>query len=326
MTHNQSSHTTLPNALLEPELALSDVSFHNRAHFDTFRVQIFARTNSGSVPMRLWFESTQSKGQWDCVVTDIQDHSPKDANYVLPLDFVVGSLKTGLTALADGLAETNQNMSKNDCVLTLKDRRRGCLRLVMTISCMGSLLAEYAFDLTPVVIDKVDVVEAKVRDVLDALPRLTTEIDDMKAKISSLETDLANALKTRFPLCGLFTLTKSAAPSSSLSWQMDGPETFKLSDDNRTICLDKAGVYMVEAYGVIGYSERGCGMRLVLSDGRAILSPVGHGEPNDVVSISHMFSATKDTTLRFQCFGSYKINSGAKLTVVLLHPFPEISI
>ncbi|KAG9414501.1 hypothetical protein AC1031_007908 [Aphanomyces cochlioides] len=73
------------------DVALSLSEVHFPAHDDPFRVQM--ALTDGDLPMRLWFENKQSKAQWECLVKDIQDRKPKDANYVLPAPVVVNALQ-----------------------------------------------------------------------------------------------------------------------------------------------------------------------------------------------------------------------------------------
>ncbi|KAF0684240.1 Aste57867_23766 [Aphanomyces stellatus] len=130
---------------------------------------------------------------------DIQDHAPTGAICVLPADFVVGALKSGLEVLTQGRG------SKVDpaiqCVVRLQTGQNGCQQLILVITMLGSLSVEYSFVLAPITIDKVDLVDCKVRDVQEALPPLTKSVETM---LAAMETTQANTVAANAPVVASF--------------------------------------------------------------------------------------------------------------------------
>ncbi|CAK4750213.1 unnamed protein product [Aphanomyces euteiches] len=151
------------SSALKVALNLSNVTFPSRKD-SSFRVQVFV--SDDGLPMRIWLESKQSKGQWECVVKDIKDHLPNGATYVLPNSVVISSLQNGLSLLDQ---DKKKKVDVVGCNVSLKESKKGRMELGVTLSAFGSLEACYLFDLVPLSVEKVDILEAKIRDLEEAL-------------------------------------------------------------------------------------------------------------------------------------------------------------
>ncbi|CAK4106180.1 unnamed protein product [Aphanomyces euteiches] len=274
------------------DVALSLSEIHFPAHDDPFRVQM-ALTDGSDLPMRLWFENKQSKAQWECLVKDIQDRKPKDANYVLPAPVVVNALQEALSALGSKHGDTN------DCSLELKSSKNGHLNLLTKLRFSSSLGAEYSFDLVPIHMEKIDILEAKLRDLEDA-----------------------NQSADSF--FGLFaTTTTKTLGGSSLLWtasQSYNEEIFALESNVPSMTLAKKGMYKIQVTGIREWSGGRC--LNILVNGQPLAStPVQ--ESFYWNSASHLLNATEEsTTLEISCHGNgHPLLEDATLTVVYLGRF-----
>ncbi|KAG9414494.1 hypothetical protein AC1031_007901 [Aphanomyces cochlioides] len=116
--------------------------------------------------MRIWLESKQAKAQWECIVKDLNNHVPKGAKYALPSSVVISSLQHGLSLLDN---ETKKQVAAQGRSVDLKESRSDHIELELTLKAFGSLEARYLFGMNPLAIEKMDILEAKIRDLEDAL-------------------------------------------------------------------------------------------------------------------------------------------------------------
>ncbi|KAF0712854.1 Aste57867_4634 [Aphanomyces stellatus] len=139
--------------------------------------------------------------------------------------------------------------------------------------------------------------------------------------------NLLNAAALNDPLYASLKSMSTASPETFLTWKQIGATAgrrhsqISLLADAATISLAQPGLYHIQARGVIDASDIGSGLRLIVGSTSTATSALVCDGPIQVVQISHMLIAPKDTTVKFQCFGQYNIHPGVKLTVVLLQAF-----
>ncbi|RHZ14595.1 hypothetical protein DYB37_008593 [Aphanomyces astaci] len=151
-------------------LALSRTTF--ASHTDLFRAEIF--TVGGELPIRIWMESRRSKGQWECTVTNFDDHRPAGAAYSLPPTTILTALMSVLTCTSKRSNETcSENCEHYDIDLHPLPQRG--LSLALSMEAFVGMRADYTFQLAPCAVEALDVVHAKVRDLEEEVAELRAE-------------------------------------------------------------------------------------------------------------------------------------------------------
>ncbi|KAF0720028.1 Aste57867_607 [Aphanomyces stellatus] len=217
-------------------LELSDARFASID--DSFRVQL-ALSSSDSIPLRIWLESKQTKVQWASLVTDIKHHSSRDANYVLPVEAIVACLKQGLSALTSA-----ENIEANGCHVTLKESDTMVSKLVLTMKAFSQLSAVYEFKLEPVIIEKIDALETKIRDLQDQVPLALNELE-IKIQESSLKLNGPTYLSLKS--------TSVTEVEKCFTWEIHSKETnnqIKLLADKNMILFQIPGIYIIQVRGI----------------------------------------------------------------------------
>ncbi|KAH9127430.1 hypothetical protein AeMF1_002274 [Aphanomyces euteiches] len=171
---------------MKRSLELSAVKFVSQPGTDAFRVQVF--TTDDDVPMKIWIENKRSKDQWECVVKDVAEHTPKGAKYVLPSPVVVVSLLTTLSAKSEG-------DKKDECSVDLKPESKGSVTLTLTMKALKRLSAEYLFTMTRLEIAPIDVLEAKIRDLQEEMAQQQTALKKQENDMAALQNEM-NSLRT----------------------------------------------------------------------------------------------------------------------------------
>ncbi|KAH9159832.1 hypothetical protein LEN26_002144 [Aphanomyces euteiches] len=258
---------------LETVLSLSHVVFPSQK-IGAFRDKV--ALTDGDLPMHLWLESKQSKAQWECLVKDTQKHAPKGATYVFPSKVVATTLQNGLSALAN-------EEETSGCDIALKHLKNGHVELVLTLTAFGCLEGTYSFDMTTRAIDKIDIMEAKIRDLEES---------------------------TR-PNCFV-----------SWTQQQNGcPKYLELAQDAQSISVLKPGLYYIQFNGYLASSTIGYGVRMLVDDIASASTPVHHDGYGHKAPITHALIATEATVLKFQVYGAHNLNSGAVLRIARLQEF-----
>ncbi|KAG9414491.1 hypothetical protein AC1031_007898 [Aphanomyces cochlioides] len=276
---------------LETVLSLSHVVFPSQKT-GAFRVKV--ALTDGDLPMHVWLESKQSKAQWECLVKDTQKHVPKGATYVFPSKVVATTLQNGLSALA-------KEEETSGCDIALKHLKNGHVELVLTLAAFGCLEGTYSFDMMPMAIDKIDILEAKIRDLEESTSGKTPQ-----PPVLSLTS---NAL---------------AGPNQYVSWtlQQNGCTKYlELAQDAQGISVLKPGLYCIQFNGYLASWTNGCGVRMLVDGTASASTPVHLDGYGYKAPITHALIATEATVLMFQVYGSYNLNSGAVLSIARLQGF-----
>ncbi|KAH9114843.1 hypothetical protein LEN26_011683 [Aphanomyces euteiches] len=274
---------------LETVLSLSHVVFPSQKT-GAFRVKV--ALTDGDLPMHLWLESKQSKAQWECLVKDTQKHVPKGATYVFPSKVVATTLQNGLSALAK-VDETS------GCNISLHHLKNGHVELVLTLTAFGCLEVSYSFDMMPVLIDKIDILEAKIRDLEES---------------TSGKTSQPPVLSSNAP----------TGMNCFVSWtpqQNGSPKYLELAQDAQSMSVLKPGLYYIQFNGYLASLANGSGVRMLVDGTASASTPVHHDGYGYKASIAHTLIATEATVLKFQVYGAHNLNSGAVLSIARLQEF-----
>ncbi|KAH9114853.1 hypothetical protein LEN26_002135 [Aphanomyces euteiches] len=209
---------------LKVALNLSKVKFPGRTALSRVQVSV----SDDILPMRIGIEAKKTKNQWECVVKDIQEHLAKGATYVLPANVVASSLQRGLSVLDE---DKKTEMAIEGCSVAVKGTKNGHLEMNLTLKAFGTLEVDYLFDMAPLSIEKVDILEAKVRDLEEVVERKPAIFGQVYLSLKC---------------------TKAVKTGQLLVW--NSPQTtntayFELSHAKDQITISKPGLYQIQMTG-----------------------------------------------------------------------------
>eukprot|EP01031_Cornospumella_fuschlensis_P031747 gene31747-38373_t len=194
---------------------------------DTFRATL-TTVNEGVL---IWVENKKTKQQWQTTVTDIAQCGPAG----FPEDAVIAFMKKAFELAAEGdetkEAEGKPAATSSDCPSVDFEIGGEEVTLTLTISIGGVWKPEFVFSqFLPVALDKIDVLEAKLRDAQEELEHL-------------------RAAQPKVPFLSLASKT-DCADQQMVQWDDDehlrAPrDGFVISADNRQITVVHAGVYQI---------------------------------------------------------------------------------
>ncbi|KAH9159837.1 hypothetical protein LEN26_002149 [Aphanomyces euteiches] len=277
---------------LESRVESLDVKFPTVK--DSFRAQISVSDDDLSTA-RIWLESKQSKGQWECIVKVIKEHLPKGATYVLPNSVVISSLQCGLSLLDHG---KKKKVDVVGCNVSLKEARKGHMEMGLTLTAFGSLEACYLFDLVPLSVEKVDILEAKIRDLEEALQRKPAACTPPYLALTS---------------------TKSVSANSLVVWDTNDATNaryFGLNKAKNAITIRQAGLYYIQMIAQMqNWSNGRETFHLMVDNVRTCQSNVAHNGTYYSGCISHVLVTTKATKVKLQAGSSYGLVSGSEVSI-----------
>ncbi|KAH9114848.1 hypothetical protein LEN26_002147 [Aphanomyces euteiches] len=258
-------------------LTLSNVIFPSSSP-SAFRVQV--SVSDDGLPMRIWLESKQTKAQWECIVKDLNDHLPKGAKYALPSSVIISSLQRGLPLLDN---ETKKEVATQGSSVDLKESRSAHMQLELTLKAFGSLEARYMFGMTPLAIEEVDILEAKIRDLEDALMgNLSTG--------SPVRLSLSSTLVTHADQFVLWDTTNTT-----------DAKYFEFVTGSAVITIRQAGLYNIQVTAPMKkWDIRYDGFHLLVDDARVINAQVSHNGYCFIGSISHMMISKPGTKSKYK--------------------------
>ncbi|ETV71991.1 hypothetical protein H257_12802 [Aphanomyces astaci] len=214
-----------PESPPDSALSLTNLSFpsHPSAFF---RVDL--RDTAGDLPMRLWLEDKKTKAQWECVTSNIADHVPSGASYALPSDVVVTFLKRAM-----------QGTTPETCHVALQDLENGYIQVVLIVAILGVLDEVFLFKMVPLAIDRIDVVEAKIRDLEESIAnssqgRNVSQEPEGEDAHDHVTEERGTVNRAYFSL----KCTKATWKNELVVWTDDlysDPEYFKWCDEDRAV-------------------------------------------------------------------------------------------
>ncbi|KAG9414490.1 hypothetical protein AC1031_007897 [Aphanomyces cochlioides] len=286
------------SSALKVALNLSNVTFPSLN--GSFRAQV--SVSDYGLPMRIWIESKQSKGQWECVVKDIKEHFPKGATYVLPNSVVISSLQHGLSLLDH---DKKKKVDIVGCNVSLKESRNGHMEMELTLTAFGSLEACYLFALIPLSVEKVEILEAKIRDLEEAL---------QKGPATFVSPYLT------------FTSTNSTRYNHLAVWntiETTNERYFELNSAKNEITIRQAGLYHIQMTAHMNDWSNDCEtFHLLVDDVRTAQGCMALNGNYYSGSLSHIEVVSKQPTkIKLQAGSGYNLMEGSKVSVFLLQGF-----
>lgn len=205
------------------DLTLETVSFPSTPD-EKFRVTL---KDIPSGETQVWIENKGNKHQWEATIGSMKEHGPDG----IPRPAVLRCLKKALESAAL-LDPPKNDETEPETDLQRADDGEGFV-LYLTFSVSGVWNPEYLFLLTPVDLEKIDILEAQVRDAREDIIVLKQEME----KKSDVNERMMSISST------------TTASNGVITW--DGPtpriisDIFTLSADNQTVTVTQAGIYQV---------------------------------------------------------------------------------
>ncbi|CAK4084484.1 unnamed protein product [Aphanomyces euteiches] len=208
-----------------------------------------------------------------------------------------------------GLSLLDQDKKKEvdivGCNVSLKESRKGHMEMGLTLTAFGSLEACYLFDLVPLSVEKVDILEAKIRDLEDAL---------QKAPATSVAPYLT------------FTSTDSTQYNHSVVWNTIETTNERYFEPNRAknkITIRQAALYHIQMTAhTNGWSNGRETFHLLVDEVRTAQGCTARNGNYYSASLSHIVVVSKQPTkIKLQAGSSYDLMEGSKVSVFLLQGF-----
>ncbi|CAK4147671.1 unnamed protein product [Aphanomyces euteiches] len=228
----------------------------------------------------------------ECLVKDFNDHAPTGANYTLPSSVILTSLQDSL-ALLDKQKKKEMD-DENGCMVMLCGAKHDSLELVLTLKAFRSLEAQYVFKMTPMTIEKVAVLEAKIRD-------------------------LEEALEKKKPVIFSASSTNVASPQSRVVWNssaISNEDYFELSEDMKVVMILERGLYEIQMTGRVQNWNGMVETVHCLVDGVSVAAALV-GESR-LFGMNLLLLLDEDSEIKFKSCGKYNLDSGCTLKIVLV--------
>ncbi|CAK4723249.1 unnamed protein product [Aphanomyces euteiches] len=238
---------------------------------------------------RIWLESKQTKAQWECLVKDFKDHASLGSNYMLPDNIVLTYQE-----------KKKEDLKMNGCSVGLRVTPSGSLEVILSLKAFRSLQTQYVFKMTPLEIEKLAMLEAKIRDLEETLKK-----------------------KQSMPVFLSVGSSCVVLPGNSVSWNEKcacNPDYFDFAEDKTEISILHAGFYQLQMRGQFqGWNQGNASIRLLV-DGVDVASA-------DVTQalaagISYMLHVQSKAKIKFLPLGGSNLERGSTLKIVLLHEIP----
>mmetsp|Transcript_1755 Transcript_1755/g.3607 ORF Transcript_1755/g.3607 Transcript_1755/m.3607 type:complete len:304 (+) Transcript_1755:55-966(+) len=193
--------------------------------FDVFR----ATVSSTSEGVLVWVESKKSKQQWQATFKKISDVGPAG----VPEGAVLAFLKKALELVSEEDEEDEAKTNQDDPQVDL-DQADGEMVLTLVLSVMGGIWKpEFVFALLPVGLEKVDMLEAKVRDAQE-------EIESLRAQLAAGSAPAYLSISSATACANQQMVTWDAAAPVAIT-----ASHFELSADKKQVTVLKEGLYQV---------------------------------------------------------------------------------
>jgi hypothetical protein len=199
-----------------------------------------ARITSSAHKIDIWLESKRTKAQCQCTILDIKDHSPQEVE--LPSEVIISALRTALEKNA------SSSIGEGDPTVDLVRSDESGSVLELTIHLLPSLKPVYKFPMVPIALEKVDILEAKIRELQEEMMELRTIVGSKKTVYLSLRAIGVNleslAPGATLPADRVITWCKASALDSNY---------FSLSSCRTKVTVQKSGLYHIYVRAPAGY-------------------------------------------------------------------------
>ncbi|CAK4660134.1 unnamed protein product [Aphanomyces euteiches] len=209
-----------------------------------------------------------------------------------PPEVVFKSLQQGLTVLDKD--EKKYTSKMNGCIVEQQETKTGPLELILTLEAFDSLEARYVSKMTPMAVEKVDILDAKIRDLEEAVEQVTPVI---------LSTSSTNA----------------TTPHRCIVWNkpaMFNEDYFELSQDKTEVKILESGLYAIQMSGrVEDWNEMTETVHCLVDYSCVAAAFVGQSK---VFGINHMMVLKEASKIKFWPCGKFNLPQGCTLNIVLV--------
>ncbi|KDO32044.1 hypothetical protein SPRG_03262 [Saprolegnia parasitica CBS 223.65] len=143
----------------------ANVTFPSAVDDGVYRVSV--KTDKAQTSAVIWLESKKTKLQWACVIEGMAELMTTE-DFVLPSIAVLHAIKDGLAAIVGPNTPEAKLSSSSIVDLTMK---KDTLALDLAIHLSPVWTATYRFEMTPIEVKLVDILEARIRDLEEANAR-----------------------------------------------------------------------------------------------------------------------------------------------------------
>ncbi|KAH9105401.1 hypothetical protein LEN26_014784 [Aphanomyces euteiches] len=223
---------------------------------------------------------------------------------MLPPNVVMASLQEGF-ALLDKTKK--KEMDVNGCLVRLSEAENGSLQLILTLKAFhSSLEAQYVFQINPIAIEKVVILEAQILDLQNSVRHLEAALQEKTRVVFSASS------------------TKMVAPKNCVVWNNShvyNDAYFDLSDDTTEVFIIERGLYEIQMTGRVHSWNDMVETVHCLVDGVCVAAAfVGESR---LFGMNRVLLLEADARMMFVPCGKYNLEPGCSLSLVLVEEVPS---
>ncbi|KAG7383432.1 hypothetical protein PHYPSEUDO_003672 [Phytophthora pseudosyringae] len=219
-----------------------EVKFEGRTSFESspgpfYRYSIALKDNK----MSIWMEDSESKKQWF-------KGGMEKGDYVTTDNTITGaSVADYLEFFQEALVGAQKDSSDSYRRLSILKAGALDLKFILKLRVLHSAWeATFAFQLDPVSIERIDILESKLRDQEDELRKidvLESKLREQEKKLNNLQLrDASTSNLVEFRATGTFS-----SGSQKIRWTGDGSIDLVVNNHNGKLIVRRPGVYVIEA-------------------------------------------------------------------------------
>ncbi|RHZ14970.1 hypothetical protein DYB37_009050 [Aphanomyces astaci] len=205
------------------------------------------------------------------------------------------------------------------CHVALQDLENGYIQVVLTVAILGVLDEVFLFKMVPLAIDRIDVVEAKIRDLEESIAnssqgRNVSQEPEGEDAHDHVTEERGTVNRAYFSL----KCTKATWKNELVVWTDDlysDPEYFKWCDEDRAvITLVHPGVYQIQ----VTYQPTSGVVRLVLNGVQVSCTNSKLGDFRNCIA----YTAFTTDRCGLQLYCSRSVDAGTTIQILLVSPLP----
>ncbi|RHY17244.1 hypothetical protein DYB25_002782 [Aphanomyces astaci] len=206
-----------------------------------------------------------------------------------------------------------------DLHVALQDLENGYIQVVLTVAILGVLDEVFLFKMVPLAIDRIDVVEAKIRDLEESIAnssqgRNVSQEPEGEDAHDHVTEERGTVNRAYFSL----KCTKATWKNELVVWTDDlysDPEYFKWCDEDRAvITLVHPGVYQIQ----VTYQPTSGVVRLVLNGVQVSCTNSKLGDFRNCIA----YTAFTTDRCGLQLYCSRSVDAGTTIQILLVSPLP----